>query len=62
MIMPFNFGMKKTPKAIVPMTFRLPEQPEFSIDFVIDIGIISELTQNPISVPSVRKLTRDEIY
>ncbi|WP_413167015.1 hypothetical protein ACL6C3_09975 [Capilliphycus salinus ALCB114379] len=25
-------------------------------------GILAELTQNPISVPGVRKLTRDEIY
>lgn len=25
-------------------------------------GIIAELTQNPISVPGVRKLTKDEIH
>lgn len=25
-------------------------------------GIIADLTQNPISVPGIRKLTRDEIY
>lgn len=34
-------------KAIIPVTFRLPEQAEFSIDFVIDTGFNDHLTLPP---------------
>ncbi|WP_242055569.1 MULTISPECIES: clan AA aspartic protease [Nostocales] len=31
-------------KAIVPVIFRLPQQPDFSLDFVIDTGFNDYLT------------------
>ncbi|MFB2833095.1 clan AA aspartic protease [Floridanema evergladense] len=40
-------------KAIVPVTFRLPEQPEFSIDFVIDTGFNDHLTLPPQAVSAM---------
>ena len=34
-------------KAIVPVIFRLPQQPDFSLDFVIDTGFNDYLTLPP---------------
>ncbi|WP_414623326.1 hypothetical protein [Calothrix sp. CCY 0018] len=31
-------------KATIPVTFRLPSQPDFSVDFVIDTGFNGYLT------------------
>lgn len=41
------YGKFINSQAIVPVTFRLPEQPEFSIDFVIDTGFNDHLTLPP---------------
>ncbi|MBD2772179.1 clan AA aspartic protease [Iningainema tapete] len=37
-------------KATVPVIFRLPEQPDFSLDFVIDTGFNGYLTLPPQAV------------
>ena len=37
-------------KAIVPVIFRLPQQPDFSLDFVIDTGFNDYLTLPPQAV------------
>ncbi len=37
-------------KATIPVTFRLPSQPDFSIDFVIDTGFNGYLTLPPQAV------------
>ncbi|NEO82208.1 clan AA aspartic protease [Moorena sp. SIO4G3] len=36
--------------AIVPVTFRLPTQPDFSLDFIIDTGFNDHLTLPPQAV------------
>jgi clan AA aspartic protease len=38
------YGRARDNKAIVPIIFRLPAQPDFSIDFVIDTGFNDYLT------------------
>ncbi|MGA9382027.1 MAG: clan AA aspartic protease, partial [Phormidium sp.] len=40
-------------KAIVPVIFRLPTQPDFSIDFVIDTGFNDHLTLPPQAVSAM---------
>ncbi|NJL62331.1 MAG: clan AA aspartic protease [Methylacidiphilales bacterium] len=42
-------------KAIVPVIFRLPQQPDFSVDFVIDTGFNDYLTL-PIQAVSAMNL------
>jgi clan AA aspartic protease len=37
-------------KAIIPVTFRLPQLPDFSLDFVIDTGFNDYLTLPPPAV------------
>ncbi|WP_245911815.1 hypothetical protein [Brunnivagina elsteri] len=34
-------------KAIVPVIFRLPQQPDFSLNFVVDTGFNGYLTLPP---------------
>ena len=38
------YGRINEGKAIVPVIFRLPSQPDFSVDFVIDTGFNDYLT------------------
>ena len=40
-------------KAIVPVIFRLPTQPDFSLDFVIDTGFNDHLTLPPQAVSAM---------
>ena len=40
-------------KAIVPVIFRLPLQPDFSLDFVIDTGFNDHLTLPPQAVSAM---------
>ncbi|MDB9314494.1 clan AA aspartic protease [Spirulina sp. CS-785/01] len=40
-------------KALIPVTFRLPAQPEFSIDFIIDTGFNDHLTLPPQAVSAM---------
>ncbi|MBD2211077.1 clan AA aspartic protease [Nostoc linckia FACHB-104] len=40
-------------KAIIPVVFRLPLQPEFSLDFVIDTGFNDHLTLPPQAVSAM---------
>ncbi|MBW4667762.1 MAG: clan AA aspartic protease [Cyanomargarita calcarea GSE-NOS-MK-12-04C] len=40
-------------KAIVPVIFRLPHQPDFSLDFVIDTGFNDYLTLPPQAVSAM---------
>jgi clan AA aspartic protease len=41
------YGRLAGGKATVPVIFRLPEQPDFSLDFVIDTGFNGYLTLPP---------------
>ena len=43
-------------KAIVPVIFRLPTQPDFSLDFVIDTGFNDHLTLPPQAVSAMNLL------
>ncbi|MEH1861783.1 MAG: hypothetical protein V7L21_28165 [Nostoc sp.] len=43
-------------KAIVPVIFRLPAQPDFSLDFVIDTGFNGYLTLPPQAVSAMNLL------
>ncbi|AFZ11386.1 clan AA aspartic protease, AF_0612 family [Crinalium epipsammum PCC 9333] len=40
-------------KAVVPVIFRLPTQPDFSIDFIIDTGFNDHLTLPPQAVSAM---------
>ena len=40
-------------RAIVPVIFRLPSQPDFSLDFVIDTGFNDHLTLSPQAVSAM---------
>ncbi|MFP4103921.1 clan AA aspartic protease [Coleofasciculus sp.] len=40
-------------KAIVPVVFRLPTQPDFSLDFIIDTGFNDHLTLPPQAVSAM---------
>ncbi len=40
-------------RAIVPVLFRLPSQPDFSLDFVIDTGFNDHLTLPPQAVSAM---------
>lgn len=40
-------------KAIIPIIFRLPTQPDFSLDFVIDTGFNDHLTLPPQAVSAM---------
>jgi clan AA aspartic protease len=40
-------------KAIVPVIFRLPQQPDFSLDFVVDTGFNDYLTLPPQAVSAM---------
>lgn len=40
-------------KAVVPVIFRLPAQPDFSIDFIIDTGFNDHLTLPPQAVSAM---------
>jgi clan AA aspartic protease len=44
------YGRLVDRKAIVPVIFRLPQQPDFSLDFVIDTGFNDYLTLPPQAV------------
>ena len=35
------YGKVINSRVIIPVVFRLPSQPDFSLDFVIDTGFIS---------------------
>lgn len=43
-------------KAIVPVVFRLPSQPDFSLDFIIDTGFNDHLTLPPQAVRAMNLL------
>jgi predicted aspartyl protease len=42
-------------KAIVPVIFRLPQQPNFSVNFVIDTGFNDYLTLPPQAVSAMNE-------
>lgn len=44
------YGRLTGVKATVPVIFRLPEQPDFSLDFIIDTGFNGYLTLPPQAV------------
>jgi clan AA aspartic protease len=44
------YGRTRERKAMIPVTFRLPGQPDFSLDFVIDTGFNDFLTLPPPAV------------
>ena len=41
-------------KAILPMTFLLPGQPDFAVEFVVDTGFTQFLTLPPAAVTAMR--------
>jgi clan AA aspartic protease len=47
------YGRLIAAKATVPVIFRLPQQPEFSLDFVIDTGFNGYLTLPPQAVSAM---------
>jgi clan AA aspartic protease len=47
------YGRTNDRKAIVPVIFRLPGQPDFSVDFVIDTGFNDYLTLPPQAVSAM---------
>lgn len=40
--------------AILPVTFRLPDQPDFAVEFVVDTGFTEFLTLPPAAVTAMR--------
>jgi predicted aspartyl protease len=47
------YGKVIDARAIVPVVFRLPSQPDFSLDFVIDTGFNDHLTLPPQAVSAM---------
>jgi clan AA aspartic protease len=47
------YGRVTEGKAIVPIVFRLPLQPDFSINFVIDTGFNDYLTLPPAAISAM---------
>ncbi len=47
------YGRLVERKAIIPVIFRLPQQPDFSLDFVIDTGFNDYLTLPPQAVSAM---------
>lgn len=47
------YGRAIDNKAIVPVVFRLPAQPDFSLDFIIDTGFNGYLTLPPQAVSAM---------
>ncbi len=47
------YGKVINGKAIIPVVFRLPSQPDFSLDFVIDTGFNDYLTLPPQAVSAM---------
>ena len=47
------YGRLREGKAIVPVIFRLPGQPDFSVDFVIDTGFNDHLTLPPQAISAM---------
>ncbi len=49
------YGRISESKATIPVIFRLPSQPDFSVDFVIDTGFNNYLTL-PIQAVNIMNL------